>query len=108
MYAVMVCTLEHGLSAICGVAPAAMVTAMVSPTARETPRIKAATIPDRAAGNTTRNETRILVEPRPYAPSRRERGTALIASSDSDATVGKMKSPTTIAAEPQLKIPHPS
>ena len=50
---------------ILGLLPAAMVTAMVSPTAREKARITEVAMPDRAAGTTTRRLTWRLEEPRP-------------------------------------------
>ena len=55
MAAVMVCPGSSGFHSKSDppVPPAAMATIIVSPIARETPMIKAATIPDTAAGTTT-------------------------------------------------------
>ncbi len=68
---------------------------MVSPTAREIPSTNEATMPDSAAGTTTRVETWSFEAPSPYAPSRSDIGTAIIASSDRDATVGRIMMPIT-------------
>ena len=46
-------------------APAAMATTMVSPMARERPRMSEATIPEMAAGNTTRVTVVAFLAPRP-------------------------------------------
>ena len=54
----------------CG-APAATATTIVSPIARLVARISAATMPEIAAGNTTRSDVVILRAPRPYEASRR-------------------------------------
>src|SRR5690606_33276284 len=62
---------------------------------------KEAMIPDIAAGITTFHVTSSLVEPKPSAPSLIEFGTELIASSDSDATIGIIIIPITI---PGLRI----
>ena len=45
--------------------PEAMATTMVSPMAREMPRIRAATMPDTAAGSTTRTVAVIFLLPMP-------------------------------------------
>ena len=66
----MVWMLSRGLSVSFGVAPAASVTAIVSPMAREMARMNEAMTPDSAAGSTTRVETSSLVAPSPYAASR--------------------------------------
>ncbi len=54
MLAVSVRTESSGECGICTEFPATMMTAMVSPTARPMPRMTAATMPERAAGSTTR------------------------------------------------------
>ncbi len=77
---------------------------MVSPTAREIPSTIAATMPESAAGKTTRRETWSLEAPSPNAPSRSDCGTADIASSDTEAIVGITMKPMTIPAESALKI----
>ena len=45
-------------------------------------------MPEIAAGTTMRVETWSLLAPSAYAPSRRSCGTAVMASSESEATVG--------------------
>ena len=74
----------------------------VSPTAREAPRISAATMPERAAGKTIRRETWSLEAPSPNAPSRSEAGTADIASSATDAIVGRTSRPRMMPADRAL------
>ncbi len=64
MNAVMAWIDSIGLKLRLGVEPAAISTTMVSPTARETPSTIEATIPERAAGKTTRVATRIRLAPR--------------------------------------------
>ena len=54
----------NGFSVKLGFCPAAMVTIIVSPMARDTARMNADIMPERAAGTTTRVETSSLVEPR--------------------------------------------
>jgi hypothetical protein len=67
---------RHGLHAAqrvqrqVGVAPAAMVTIIVSPMARDMARMKLAMMPDSAAGTTVRVATSYFVAPSAYAPSR--------------------------------------
>jgi len=78
-----------------------MVTIIVSPIAREIPRTKEATIPEKAAGTITRHVTSSFVAPRASAPSLIELGTEFIASSESDATIGIIIIPITI---PGLRI----
>ena len=63
-----------------------------------------AMIPDRAPGMTTPLMTSKGVPPRAYPPWRSERGTARIASSQSEATMGRTMIPTTIDALAALKI----
>ena len=57
MNAVIVWWNSSGLRLMLGWPPPAMATIMVSPMAREIPRMKAAEMPDRAAGTTTRVDT---------------------------------------------------
>jgi hypothetical protein len=54
-----------GKKGILGLCPAAMVTIIVSPMARESARMYEETIPEVAAGTTTRVETSNFVEPSP-------------------------------------------
>ena len=61
--------------------PAATATTIVSPIAREMPRMTAATMPDRAAGKTTRTDVVMRRAPSPNEASRGASGTARIASS---------------------------
>ena len=63
MKAVIVCTLSNGFKVILGVAPAAIVTSIVSPIALDNAMMKEAIIPDRAAGTTTLRLTSYLVAP---------------------------------------------
>ena len=84
--------------------PAAIATIIVSPTARETARMKAAVMPENAAGTTTRRLVCILVAPSAYDPSRRPFGTARIASSLSDDTSGRIMIPMTIPGLSALKV----
>jgi hypothetical protein len=80
-----------------------MATTIVSPTAREKPRSSAATTPEMAAGITTRRLVVRFRAPRPYAASRSERGTACIASSETDAIRGVIRMPTAIPAAAMVK-----
>src|SRR5579862_7034840 len=99
----MVATLCRGSRVRFGVAPAASVTAIVSPIARDTASTSAAAMPDAAAGATILSVTSALVIPRAYAPSRRLDGTADRASSTSEATIGTIMIPTTMAADAALE-----
>src|SRR5699024_10430028 len=81
--------------------PLAIVTIIVSPMALEIPKTKDATIPEKAAGITTRLVTSNFVEPSAKAPSLRALGTELIASSESEAIMGMIMIPITI---PGLRI----
>src|SRR5690606_18693297 len=99
----MVWMLSRGLRVRFGVAPAASVTIIVSPMARESAKINDATIPESAAGTTTRVATSNLVEPRAYAPARSESGTAIIASSLREETMGMSMIPRTMLALRALK-----
>src|SRR5690554_6458281 len=76
--------------------PLAIVTIMVSPIALETARTIDATIPDMEAGITTLVVVSSLVDPSPNAPSFIMEGTAFIASSDREATIGIIIIPMTI------------
>ena len=82
--------------------PAASATIIVSPIAREIARRNAATMPDSAAGTTTFTETSKRVPPSANAPSRRLRGTARSASSDSEHTIGRIMMPMAMPAESAL------
>src|SRR5688572_8108663 len=64
-----------------------------------------ATMPDSAAGNTTRVATRILVAPSAYAPSSSPSGTEDMASSESDEMIGTIIKPMHIPAASALKKP---
>jgi hypothetical protein len=65
MYAVIVCMPFVGSPVSRGCVPAASVTAIVSPIARETPSTIDAMTPERAAGSTIRDATTRLVAPTP-------------------------------------------
>ena len=86
-----------------GSCPAAIRAIIVSPIPRETPSTIAATMPERAAGKTTRVEVWSFEEPSPNDPSRSEPGTADIASSETEAIVGTIMIPITRPAESALK-----
>ena len=86
-------------------APAARATIIVSPTARESPSTIAAAMPDRAAGNTTRSVVCIRLAPMANEPCRIACGTADMASSASDATVGMIMTPSTRPAASALVKP---
>src|SRR5690625_2742000 len=75
--------------------PLAIVTIIVSPIAREIAKTMAAIIPDRAAGITAFKVTSNLEAPRPRAPSLILCGTAFMASSDKEATMGIIMIPMT-------------
>ena len=64
--------------------------------------MSAATMPERAAGKTIRSETCSLEAPSPNAPSRSEAGTADIASSATDAIVGRTSRPRMMPADRAL------
>ena len=61
-------------------------------------------MPESAAGKTTRSETWSLLAPRPNAPSRSDAGTADIASSATEAIVGRTSRPRMIPADSALKV----
>ena len=96
MNAAIVPPCSSGLTVSFGLKPIARTTAIVSPTARDIARMIDAMIPDSAAGKTTRRTTSKRVAPIANAPSRRPRGTARSASSDSDAISGVISRPTTM------------
>ncbi len=75
---------------------------MVSPMARDMPRTMAAATPDSAAGSTTRRVVCMRLAPIANEPCRSERGTAESASSESEAMVGMIMTPSTIPAEREL------
>jgi hypothetical protein len=102
MNAVIVCMRLNGLNVSLGVPPAAISTIIVSPIARLMPRTKAAMIPERPAGTTTRVEISYFVAPRAAAPARKDCGTAYMASSEMDATVGRIMMPMTRPADSAL------
>ena len=83
--------------------PAATSTMIVSPTARDAPSTIEATMPDSAAGKTTRSDVCSRLAPRPNEPSRSDCGTADMASSDTEAIVGMTMKPITIEADRTLK-----
>ena len=73
--------------------PAAISTTIVSPTAREKPSTTEATMPESAAGKTTRSVVWSFEAPSPKEPSRSDCGTADIESSEIDAIVGTIMKP---------------
>ncbi len=73
--------------------------------ARDIARMQAAVMPENAAGSTTRRLVCILVDPSAKAPSRSPRGTACIASSESDETIGRIMMPITM---PGLRALNPA
>lgn len=76
---------------------------MVSPNALEIARMKDAIIPENEAGITTLKVVSSFVAPRAYAPSRSTLGTADIASSLMEETIGMIIIPITIPALNALK-----
>jgi hypothetical protein len=70
--------------------------------ARDMPRITAPMTPDTAAGTTTRKAVSSRVAPIAKEPSRIERGTARMASSDSEAMYGMIINPITRPAPSKL------
>ena len=93
----------NGLPVRRGCWPAAIATIIVSPIARDTARMKAAVMPENAAGTTTLSAVCMRVAPSAYEPSRRPCGTARIASSDSDDTSGRIIRPITSPGLSALK-----
>src|SRR5699024_9486839 len=73
-----------------------IVTIIVLPMAREIANTIETIIPDKAAGITTRKVVSNFVAPNANAHSRIAFGTAFIASSDIDATIGIIITPITI------------
>ncbi len=84
-----------------------MVTIIVSPTARERPRITAAPMPEKAVGTTTRKTVARRLAPSASEASRRLRGTAWSASSLSEATIGRIITPITSPGLRALKPASP-
>ena len=78
---------------------------MVSPIARDMPSTTAAAIPDSAAGKTTRSVVCIRLAPMANDPCRSAWGTAVIASSASEAMVGMTITPSTRPAASALVKP---
>ena len=83
--------------------PAAMSTTMVSPMARDMPSMMAVPMPDRAAGTTTRTMVSQRVAPSAREASRRERGTARRASSETEQMVGRLMMASTSEALSRLR-----
>jgi hypothetical protein len=79
-----------------------MATTIVSPMARETAMMRAATMPEIAAGKTTRRVVVARRAPRPYEASRRLIGTARMASSAMEAMSGMIRIPTPTPATRRL------
>src|SRR5699024_12741313 len=104
IYPVIVCIDSVTSSVSVGVEPAATDTIIVSPIAREIPNTNDAIIPDSAAGTTTFKATSSLVDPMASAPSLIELGTELMASSESEAIIGMIMTPTIIPGLSALKI----
>ena len=88
----------ESVNRVASAAPPARKTTIVSPMARETATMKAATMPEMAAGTTTVVAVAILRAPRPADASRKESGTAAMASSEMEATRGMVRMPTPIPA----------
>jgi hypothetical protein len=82
--------------------PPAISRIIVSPTARDMPRTIAAAIPESAAGNTTRSVVCIRLAPMASEPCRSASGTADSESSESEATVGMIITPSTSPAPSEL------
>ena len=81
-----------------------MNTTIVSPMARDAARSSAATMPDTAAGNTTRTVVDMRRAPTPAEASRRLPGTARMASSETEATSGMVRMPTAMPAAIMLPL----
>ena len=77
---------------------------MVSPIALEIAKTNEEAMPENAAGTMTWVDTSNWVEPKAYAPCRMLFGTAIIASSLKEATIGKVMIPTAILALKALNI----
>ena len=90
---------------ISGLLPAIMMTAIVSPMARPTPRMRDAVMDDFAAGTIVLNTACSWVAPKARAPSYSSCGTASIPFLDSATTVGKIMMPST---KEVTKSPAPS
>ena len=76
--------------------------AIVSPMARPTPRMMAAEMPEKAVGSVTLVVVCQSVAPSAPAPSFIASGTAAIASSATETTVGSAMSPMTVPAANRL------
>ena len=83
--------------------PPAIAATMVSPIAREVAMMNAATIPDTAAGSTTRTVVVLFRAPTPKLASRRDIGTARRASSQMDAMIGTTRTPMAMPATSMLR-----
>ncbi len=105
MNAVIVCIASVGSKVRSGVPPAAMTTIIVSPTAREIAEHERGHDARERRGHHHARRHLQLVAAQRQAPSRRPPGTADIASSDSEATVGRIMIPITRPAESALKTP---
>jgi len=107
MNPVMVCMPSRGSRLKFFWAPAASATIMVSPIARDMPSTTAAATPDSAAGRTTRRLVCIRLAPIAKEPWRIACGTAENESSDSEAIVGMIITPSTSPAARALVKPTP-
>jgi hypothetical protein len=96
---VSVLTLSRGLIVSCGELPATRITAIVSPTAREIPRITPAITPELACGSTTFQAVCILLAPSERLASLTDIGTARRDVSAIVITVGRIISARTIMAD---------
>ena len=88
--------------------PITMISAIVSPRARPIPRITAATMPERAAGNITWRMVCQCVAPRASEPSLYALGTAWMASRAMLVTVGRIMIARMIEAFSRPKPVFPS
>ncbi len=75
-----------------------MATTIVSPIARDMPRMNAATMPEMPAGTTTRKLVWWRCAPSPKAASRSAIGTARSESSATEAMIGMVRIPTPMPA----------
>ena len=98
IWTVTVVTVSSGLKVRLAARPAAMVTIMVSPIARDMASSRAPAMPGRAAGRRTRFTVSDLVAPMAKEPSRRVWGTAFRMSSDREETKGISMIPITAPA----------
>ena len=86
----MVCELSKMLCGICGRLPMTIVTAIVSPSARPSPRMTAPMIPERAYGRTAFVIISQRVAPSASIASRCESGTAVMTSREIATMVGRI------------------